>query len=73
MCLTSASLIIVSKHKPINSFRRLHPAATKTLASYLKPLVFEVIQAASTAARSTSPPPKKRGDGFLNSVVEKRD
>lgn len=38
--LTSASLIIVSKHKPINSCRHLHPATTTTLASYLKPLVF---------------------------------
>lgn len=38
--LTSASLIIVSKHKPIDSCRHLHPATTTTLASYLKPLVF---------------------------------
>lgn len=72
VCLTSASLIIVSKHEPINSCHRLHPTATKTLASYLKPPVFEVIQAVSTAARSTSPS-ENCGDGFLNGAVEKRD
>lgn len=72
LCLTSGSLIIVSKHKPINSCRRLHPTTTKTLASYPKPSVFEVIQASSTEAWITSPP-ENRGDGFLNGVVEKRD
>lgn len=53
--LTSACLIIVSKHKPIDSCRHLHPATPTTLAPYLKPLVFEVIQAALTVARSTGP------------------
>lgn len=76
-CLTSASLIIVSKHKPINSCCRLHPASTEALAWYLKPPVFEAIQAASTAARSTSPPAKwlpewscwKEGLFVLNSRI----
>lgn len=63
VCLTSASLIIVSKHKPINSCHHLHLTTTTTLASYLKPLVFEVSQAASTAAKS---PTEKSTDGFLN-------
>lgn len=72
VCLTSASLIIVSKHKPINSCCRLHPAATKTLESYLKLPVFEVIHVASTAERSNSPP-ENCGDGFLNGAAEKRD
>lgn len=72
VCLTSAPLIIVSKHKPINSCCRLHSAATKTLESYLKLPVFEVIQATSTAARSSSLP-ENRGDGFLNGPAEKRD
>ena len=72
VCLTSASLIIVSKHKPINSRRCFHLAATKTLESYLKPPVFEVIQGTLSAVRRTSSP-KHRGDGFLNEVVEKRD
>lgn len=72
VCLTSAPLIIVSKHKPINICCRLHSAATKTLESYLKPPVFEVIQATSTVARSTSLP-ENRGDGFLNGPAEKGD
>ena len=55
VCLTSASLIIVSKHKPINSSQHLRLPTTKTPASYLKPPVFKALRASSTAVWDLSP------------------